>query len=140
LNIRVGHTRTVSGNNTYTDGYTNGRGNMEVWATLVKPVGYSTDSCSETRYRLVTMAWDSTRFGTRTVGAGNDHWTSQPDGQFDPGMPFGWYTLCVRDTRQGYGATVTGTYNNTNPDGSAHLLINSSNLSSWATGTCNYTP
>jgi type II secretory pathway pseudopilin PulG len=102
--------------------------NMKVFATLVKPSAFSTDSCTEARYELATMTNDWT---------GTTHWVSQRGSTFDPGMPFGEYTLCLRDTNLVRGANVTGTYDNRSPDGGASLSINGNSLS-WASGTCNY--
>ena len=131
FNIRIASTRS---NAPYSDA------NMRVWATLLKPEGYDTDSCSEARFLLGTATWDSTRFGPRgTNGRADNHWVTQRNGSFDPGMPFGTYTICLRDTNLGRGVNI-GEYDNTNPNGGPLRDIDGGSYSntSWSTSTCNY--
>ena len=113
FNIRVGSTRNGA---TFTDGQ------MVVYATLQKPNGTSTDTCAEAPYvpptsALTTMNWDAVRFGGRgTNGSGDNHWVTQGGTTFDPGMPFGTYTICLRDTNLNRSVSL-GNYDNTHPDG-----------------------
>ena len=113
FNIRVGATRNSV---TFSDA------NMVVYATLQKPNGTSTDTCADAPYAppsaLVTRNWDTGRFGTRvlTNGSGDTHWVSQSGTTFDPGMPFGTYSICLRDTNLNRSVNL-GNYDNTHPDG-----------------------
>jgi type II secretory pathway pseudopilin PulG len=128
FNIRIESTRNDA---TFNDA------NMRVWATLIKPEGYDNDSCSEARFLLGTANWDATRFGTRDPnnGDGNNHWVTQRNGMFDPGMPFGTYTICLRDTNLNRGASFI--YDNTKPDGGELRNVEGGSLS-WQSGSCNY--
>jgi hypothetical protein len=134
FNIRVGATRNGAA---FSDA------NMMVYVTLQKPSGTSTDSCTEARWDMVTTNWDSARFGTRvaTNGGGNDHWVSQSGGTFDPGMPFGTYTICLRDTNLNRSVNI-GNYPNYNPDGGPLWQVGNNSVNrdgtngsiSWSSG------
>jgi prepilin-type N-terminal cleavage/methylation domain-containing protein len=127
LNLRIASSRN---NGSFAEG------DMVVVATLVKPSAYSTDTCSEPKFTLTTKAWDS-RFGTNPA-SNTTHWVSQTGSTYDPGLPFGEYTFCLRDTVRGYGANIpagTLTYNNELPDGQTSTTSINGNSLTWATGT-----
>ena len=97
FNIRVGPTRTPA-----TPTPTATRAGAATWRSGRPCRGRPATRPTPAPRRVSgSSRWPGTvaRFGSRTVGTGDDHWVSQPDGPFDPGMPFGTYTLCVRDTR-----------------------------------------
>ncbi len=89
FNIRILRGR----NSTFTDG------TIAVYATLKRPTG-STDACPEPVYKLTTTAWPSSTSGWGAEPEAGGHWVSQGTA-FDPGMPFGVYSICLRDNGQG---------------------------------------
>ena len=119
-------------------------GNIVVFAELQKPTG-STDTCAEPIFTLTTRAWDMSwaaaapRTGGDASGSNNaNHWVSQgPVGAaFDPGLPFGVYEICLRDTINNKGVKYTGTYDNTSPNGGPVLDLNISGTNWQSTTTC----
>jgi type II secretory pathway pseudopilin PulG len=126
FNIRILRGR----NTTFTDG------TIDVYATLKRPTG-STDACPEPVYKLTTTAWPTSGWGTEPETGG--HWVSQAGAGFDPGMPFGKYSICLRDNGQGW--TYGGSdYDNTTQNGVQTTLQISgpSNSNSWNTTKCSY--
>jgi prepilin-type N-terminal cleavage/methylation domain-containing protein len=105
-----------------------------VYAKLLKPTN-STEACVEPIYRLTTLPYPISNWGSkpRTSGNNPDHWVTQEGGAFDPGMPFGTYKICVVDrTTNRYSVWATD-YNNTTPDGNATGMDIAP--SSWTNGT-----
>ena len=90
---------------------------MVVYATLVKPAAYSTDTCADTRFTLTTKAWARPASARSPAPTRRNHWVSQTGTNYDPGLPFGEYTFCLRDTVRNYSVTSRGelTYNNELP-------------------------
>ena len=111
LNIRIMR-RSQSGQ--FSDG------NVIVYAQLQKPAS-STDPCVEPNFTLTTKPWPTSGWGTaprsRITGTNENHFVSQTGSTFDPGMPFGEYEICLRDTVSNQGVKWSGTYVNTAPDG-----------------------
>jgi type II secretory pathway pseudopilin PulG len=122
FNIRILRGR----NSTFTDGA------IDVYATLKRPTG-STDACPEPVYKLTTTAWPTTGWGTEPEAGG--HWVSQGTA-FDPGMPFGKYSICLRDNGSGW--TYGSVYDNTSQDGVQTTVQISGPSSGWSSGTCSY--
>ena len=98
-----------------------------MFAQLQQP-STSTEDCDEPVYELTTKGWPGGTWGTNAPSSKpNDHWLSQPGTDFDPGLPFGNYKICVVDSTQTtkYGAMLGGStptiYSNTSPDGGAVL-------------------
>jgi type II secretory pathway pseudopilin PulG len=126
FNIRILRGRSA----TFADGA------IDVYATLKRPTG-STDSCPEPVYKLTTTAWPATGWGTEPQAGG--HWVSQAGTSYDPGMPFGKYSICLRDNGRGW--TYGGAdYDNTTQNGVQTTLQISgpSTASSWNANTCLY--
>jgi type II secretory pathway pseudopilin PulG len=126
FNIRILRGR----NSTFTDG------TIAVYATLKRPTG-STDACPEPVYKLTTTAWPTSTSGWGTEPEAGGHWVSQGT-DFDPGMPFGVYSICLRESGSGW--TYGSVYDNTTQDGVQTTLqiSGSSNSNSWKTNTCSY--
>jgi hypothetical protein len=132
FNIRILRGR----NTTFTDG------TIDVYATLKRPAG-STDACPEPVYKLTTKKWPASDWDTEpelvTPPATSGHWVSQAGTtDFDPGMPFGVYSICLRESGSGW--TYGSVYDNTTQDGVQTTLqiSGSSNSNSWKTNTCSY--
>jgi hypothetical protein len=125
FNIRILRGR----NATFTDG------TIDVYATLKRPTG-STDSCAEPVYKLTTAAWPASGWDTEPEAGG--HWVTQAGTDFDPGMPFGRYSICLRDNGRGW--TYGADYDNTTQNGVQTTLqiSGSSNSNSWTANTCLY--
>ena len=84
---------------------------------------------------LTTMNWDAARFGGRgTNGSGDNHWVTQGGTAFDPGMPFGTYTICLRDTNLNRSVSL-GNYDNTHPDGGPLWQVVNNNVTKAGTTT-----
>jgi type II secretory pathway pseudopilin PulG len=122
FNIRILRGR----NTTFTDG------TIDVYATLKRPTG-STDACPEPVYKLTTTAWPTTGWGGEPETGG--HWVSQAT-TFDPGMPFGKYSICLRDNGRGW--VYPTDYDNTTQDGVQTTLQISGPSSGWNTSVCSY--
>jgi type II secretory pathway pseudopilin PulG len=137
FNIRIMR-RSASSSTAFADG------DVVVYAQLQKPAA-STDTCAEPNFTLTTKAWPASGWGAAprsSIGGTNEnHFVSQTGSEFDPGMPFGEYEICLRDTVAGRGAKWTGRYVNTAPDGyrddaaPVDISISGSNWSSTTTCT-----
>jgi Tfp pilus assembly protein PilV len=139
LNVRV--LRNQSGSNGWADG------TVVVYAQLQKPAG-SSDSCDEPIFTLTTKPWPVSGWGSAprtSAGTGtnnHNHWVSQVGTDFDPGLPFGVYEFCLRDTAANRGVkwtggTMNGLYDNTAPDGNTGTGLDISMSSGWSsTTTC----
>lgn len=95
------------------------------------------DACPDFQGKdLPTMAWPS-GLGTVPSGAGaSSGFVSSSSTEFDPGMPFGTYTVCLRDVNvspnKWFNAVTT--YDNTAPTGRATTLeLGNSTSSNWST-------
>src|SRR4029078_297296 len=68
------------------------------------------DGCTEPQVPLTLMSWPSPAgtWGTPPgTGAPTTNWVSQQGATFDPCMPYGKYTICLRDTNAGRYQTFT---------------------------------
>jgi type II secretory pathway pseudopilin PulG len=125
IRVKTKRGTTSSPNNT-SGTYSDGDTKLRVFAQLQQP-STSTEDCDEPVYELAPKAWPGGVWGTSAPGSKpNDHWLSQLGTDFDPGLPFGKYKICVLDSTQTtrYGAMYGGTtnptlYDNTVPDGGA---------------------
>jgi type II secretory pathway pseudopilin PulG len=108
FNIRIARNR--AGQTNFTDG------TIQVWARLNKPSSSSSDDCVEEWFELTTMTHPSPAPSPST------HFVSQKGGSFDPGMPFGKYTICIRDTGASNRVWTYGEYDNTAPRGRSSTL------------------
>jgi hypothetical protein len=111
---------------------------IKVFAKLTKPTG-STDTCDSEYldyFPLELKDWPATTYGATLPSGANAkfNFVSQSVTGFDPGLPFGKYTLCFLDqTYSGSGnrKTATTTYDNTNPNGQTSTI--ELTPSSWTT-------
>jgi type II secretory pathway pseudopilin PulG len=101
-----------------------------------------TSECTdEAAYRYTTMTWP-TGWGTgRPTDANSTGYVSQTTSSFDPGLPFGKYTVCLQDVASSkvYKPTgASGTYDNTTADSNKNLstYTYSPTNGSWVTGSC----
>src|SRR4051812_8395816 len=107
-----------------TKGYQNSQpaaGNIKVYFT---PIPTSTSDCAdETQYVYTIANWSTAPSGVTTG------WVSQTSATFDPGLPFGTYTVCLQDVPNSRVYKPTGTsgtsnlatYDNTSVDGKSAL-------------------
>jgi hypothetical protein len=125
LNLRI--TRNKA-NNAFTTS------NLLVFA---KPDNAGTgSSCTEAQIPLTYMAWPATGWGTEPSGGGGN-WVSQPGAAYDPGMPYGKYTICVQDTAPNPDQFQTYTYDNTKAGGLTGAGTPITNASwSWSSTSC----
>jgi type II secretory pathway pseudopilin PulG len=113
-------------------------GRVDVYMTPIKPAEFATDTCADQVFKMSVMDWPSTGWGT--VPANNTGWVSQDKNTFDPGLPFGTYSICLWDTISGEGyryTSETGTqYDNTSVNGRSLLDLSISG-GDWTTeDTC----
>ncbi len=108
--------------------------NLTVYATLQKPTG-STDTCTEPRVQMAFKTWPGGSWGA-APGNNTTGWVVQNDAAgFDPGMPFGSYQVCVRDS--GAGKYALATYNNTVPGGqTSNVNFDTAHGGIWTNGSC----
>jgi type II secretory pathway pseudopilin PulG len=124
LNIRIMRKRTST---TFNDG------DVKVFMQLQKPTS-SSENCTPPVYELTTKPYPTSGWGTRRNSPDNNHWVSQVGSDFDPGLPFGKYKICLKD---GTRTVIYGgaDYDNTSPDGGPELDVNLS--TGWTTtSTC----
>jgi prepilin-type N-terminal cleavage/methylation domain-containing protein len=126
INIRINRDR--GRNETYSDS------SFTAWAVPQKPVGFATDTCVDPPIRLYLTTWNSAA-GFGTPPSPGTHYMSTRSGSFDPGLPFGYYDICLRNGTQS--AVVVSDYDNSSPDGGTARSINADALS-WGSGGCNY--
>jgi|tagenome__1003787_1003787.scaffolds.fasta_scaffold20975833_3 type II secretory pathway pseudopilin PulG len=105
-------------------------GSIDVYFTLVKPAAFSTDTCTDEVFKYTVMDYPATGWGTRPSSFTG--YVSQDKNTFDPGLPFGTYSVCLRDTANNKGVAVAGTYDNTK---AAAQSLTTINLSSGWQGT-----
>jgi type II secretory pathway pseudopilin PulG len=105
--------------------------NLLVYAKLKKSA--ATDTCSEPQVQMTFKAWPGTgTWGTAPAVGGN--WVVQNDAAgFDPGMPYGDYAICLRDTAPSPDQYQTFDYVNRVPGGNPTTVANSG---SWSTTSC----
>jgi type II secretory pathway pseudopilin PulG len=128
FNVRIMRGRTTTA---FADG------DVTVYAQLQKP-STSTDPCPQPIYTLTTKPWPGGAWGsaprtspdTATTATNGNHFVSQVGTDFDPGMPFGRYKICLRHS--GRGKMMTGDYDNTSPDGGPKLDLDVGG--SWQSG------
>jgi type II secretory pathway pseudopilin PulG len=105
-------------------------GNVKVYFTPIVP---STSDCADESQYVYTIATWSAAPGGNTAG-----WVSQTSGVFDPGLPFGTYSVCLQDLVSNRVYKPTGslaTYDNTSVNGNTTLTTYSnSGNTNWKTG------
>ncbi|MDA0140505.1 carboxypeptidase-like regulatory domain-containing protein [Solirubrobacter sp. CPCC 204708] len=131
LNLRV---RAGSSTNTPPATFDAAASQLELKLTLPAPSG---DSCTDiTNMTMRLASWPTAVWGEQpTTPAGMTAtgyvWQPSATGEFDPGMPFGVYRLCLRDGATSpsrwwangtASAPVAPTYDNTNPSGRADTM------------------
>jgi type II secretory pathway pseudopilin PulG len=124
LNLRIG--RNANGT-TFT------AGSIDVYLTLEKPAAFSTDTCADEVFRYTVRDYPATGWGSRP----NPYtgYVSQDTATFDPGLPYGTYSICLRDKTNSKGVAVSTKYNNV--DVGAHALVTISQSTGWqGTTTC----
>ena len=123
LNLRV---RAASANNAPTN-FDATTTKLELFMTLPPASG---DTCTDiTNLKMKLATWPTATWGTQPAGATAATgfvWQTGASTEFDPGLPFGTYALCLRDN---ISATATpnyrywtSTYNNTSPSGRAATM------------------
>jgi type II secretory pathway pseudopilin PulG len=126
LNLRI--TTNSSGGTSFTTA------NLLVYA---KPDNSTTgDACTESQVQLTFMTWPGGVWGTTPpAGAGKTSgYVSQTGATYDPGMPYGKYTICLRDTAPNPDQYRTFTYDNTKALGLTTTVVNPTG--SWTTASC----
>jgi hypothetical protein len=98
-------------------------GRMEVHMTLQKPSDFSDDTCAEPKFTMKTMAWPTTTWTPVPAGASTLGYASWSPTEFDPGLPFGTYSICVLDTSNNRTLRPAAAYDNTSPNGGPALDI-----------------
>jgi prepilin-type N-terminal cleavage/methylation domain-containing protein len=86
LNLRINSTSDLSSNTSY-----------RVYPHLLK---LGEDGCDEFQGtpELDIKTWPSSGFGSQPSGSTKYNWIVQAGSGFDPGLPFGKYKICVRNT------------------------------------------
>jgi type II secretory pathway pseudopilin PulG len=126
LNLRI--TTNSSGGTSFTTA------NLLVYA---KPDNSATgDACTEPQVQLTFMNWPAGVWGTTPpAGAGKTSgYVTQTGGTYDPGLPYGQYTICLRDTAPSPDKYRTFTYDNTKAGGATTTVVNPTG--SWVTTSC----
>jgi type II secretory pathway pseudopilin PulG len=114
---------------------------VKIYFTLVKPTAFAADSCVEPPYVMTIMDYPATGWVPTPAANPTDRlgWASQTSSTFDPGLPFGDYTLCIQDNTVPATPRVYqpgGTYSNKSVDGGPLLTVTATGGTSWPTGTC----
>jgi prepilin-type N-terminal cleavage/methylation domain-containing protein len=92
-------------------------------------------NASDLATTLTAADWPSALNPLPSGANGTTGWVSSQASQFDPGMPFGTYKLCVYDTTAKRWWNTVTTYNNTSPTGRATTLeLGSATQSQWSSG------
>lgn len=108
------------------DGSSFSNSNLIIWAKLVKPAT-TDDACVEPRMQMALKPWPNP-VGTwgnppGTPSLPTTNWVGRNDAtNFDPGMPYGTYTICLHDTKNSRYQTFP--YDNTDPGGAATTRTN----------------
>jgi type II secretory pathway pseudopilin PulG len=105
--------------------------NLAVYAKLNKSV--ASDTCTEPQVQMAVTSWPSP-VGTWGAAPGSvtTGWIEQAGAGFDPGMPYGNYTICVKDTAKSKYQSFL--YDNTQPGGAATTIVNTAQ--SWTSTNC----
>jgi hypothetical protein len=113
-------------------------GTLDIYFTLVKPTAFATDDCADDKFVYTVMDYPSSGWGTRP--SSYQGFATQTSSTFDPGLPFGTYSICLYDKNTSKSLQyTTGTstqYDNKDPNGrtsaSSNTLINTG--SGWVSG------
>jgi type II secretory pathway pseudopilin PulG len=124
LNLRIN--RNGAGSTTFA------AGSIDVYLTLLKPTAFNSDTCTDEVFKYTVMDYPPTGWGTRPSPFTG--YVSQDSTTFDPGLPFGTYSICLRDKTNNKGVAA-GTYDNTKAGGQTLTSINISG-GSWGSTTC----
>ena len=94
------------------------------------------DNCIEPQVQLTFMPWPNPAgtWGTAPQPGGN--WVSQQGASYDPGMPFGKYTICLVDTAPSPDKYMKFAYDNTRANGAATTVKSESTGASWSGTSC----
>jgi hypothetical protein len=95
------------------------------------------DGCTEPQVQLTFMNWPSPAgtWGTPPgTGAPTTNWVSQQGASYDPGMPFGKYTICLVDTAPNPDQYQKFTYDNTRANGATSTTVNPA--TGWSGTSC----
>lgn len=103
-------------------------GNLDVYLTLIKPTAFNTDSCADEVFQYTVMDYPATGWGTRP--GTYQGYVSQDKNIYDPGLPFGTYSICLFDKTANrslqYTTNTATQYDNKTANGSALVTINQS--------------
>ena len=107
--------------------------NLLVYAQLVRPAG---QACSEPQVRMKFAGWPGTGVWglTPPENAPNTNWVVQNIAGFDPGMPFGDYTICLQDTKPNTDQYLKFRYDNTTAGGAGATSANPT--TGWTSQRC----
>jgi hypothetical protein len=127
VNIRV--TRTYNRDSAPANGA------VQFRLTPIKPASAGDEECVDTpQYTFVSATWPNSGWGT--ANRNQLGWASRSATTFDPGLPFGEYSLCLVDTtrssRQYHNA---GTYDNRSVNGAGASILNPAN-NRWSSTPC----
>lgn len=105
--------------------------NLAVYAKLEKSA--PSDTCTQPQVQMALQTWPSPvgTWGAAPSGVAIG-WVVQSGAGFDPGMPYGNYTICVKDTAKNRYQSFT--YNNTAPGGGSPTRVNTAD--SWTSTNC----
>jgi type II secretory pathway pseudopilin PulG len=92
------------------------------------------DSCTEPQVQLTLTNWPAPAGTWGTAPGGNPtNWVSQGT-PFDPGMPYGKYTICLVDTARSPRQYLSFAYDNTRAGGAAATVTNPT--TGWTSTSC----
>ncbi|WP_028065443.1 type IV pilus modification PilV family protein [Solirubrobacter soli] len=87
-------------------------GSIDVVFTLVKPAAFASDTCTDEVFKYTVMDYPPTGWGTRPSSPNYYGYVSQDSTTYDPGLPYGNYTICLRDKTNNKGVAA-GSFDNT---------------------------
>jgi hypothetical protein len=105
--------------------------------TLVKPSGETCDDGDYDKRAMALMSWPSSGWTPAPPASQSTYLVSQAGASFDPGLPFGNYSVCIEDANRSTPRRHKTTYDNTSPDGRSSVLELpvSSNTNQWTAST-----
>jgi type II secretory pathway pseudopilin PulG len=104
--------------------------NLAVYAKLNKSV--ASDTCTEPQVQMAIQTWPSPAGTWGTAPVATTGWVVQSGTGFDPGMPYGNYTICVKDTAASKYQSFT--YDNTVLGGVTSTRVNTADA--WTSTNC----
>lgn len=112
-------------------------GAIDVYLTLKKPAAFASDTCTDEVFKYSVMDYPAANTGWGTTRPTNyQGYVSQSSTTYDPGLPFGTYSICLYDRNRNYSNTTAADYDNTSASGPTS--VQAVTLSgSWTSGdTC----